>query len=155
MSKITRAKDLMIPKVTTGPISASTKVYAAPDGHPDVRVPFREIALSEGAGEPFFRVYDPSGPYTDASAEIDVEQGLPRIRAAWVRERGGVQDYVGREVKPEDNGSVAGRHLARDFPNKPQPLRAAASPSPRLRGEGRGEGQPHAPTFGASSCPSP
>ena len=67
MNKITRSKDLMIPKVTTGPISASTKVYSSPEGHADVRVPFREIALSEGAGEPSFRVYDPSGPYTDAT----------------------------------------------------------------------------------------
>ena len=30
MNKITRSKDLMIPKVTTGPISSSTKVYIAP-----------------------------------------------------------------------------------------------------------------------------
>ena len=136
MNKIARPKDLMVPKVTTGPISASTKVYASPEGHDDIRVPFREIALSEGAGEPVpssseavgqqknaFRVYDPSGPYTDAGAAIDVEKGLPRIRAAWVRERGGVEEYAGRDVKPEDNGNVTGRHAARDFPNKPQPLR--------------------------------
>src|SRR6187397_3534065 len=123
MNKITRSKDLMVPKVTTGPISASTKVYTSPDGHADVRVPFREIALSEGAAEKSFRVYDPSGPYTDAHAAIDVERGLPRLREAWVRERGGVEAYVGRDIKPEDNGNVAGKHLARDFPNKPQPLR--------------------------------
>ena len=123
MNKITRAKDLMVPKVTTGPISASTKVYTSPEGHDDVRVPFREIALSEGAGEPSFRVYDPSGPYTDANAAIDVEKGLPRIRAAWVKERGGVEAYQGRDIKPEDNGILSAKHLARDFPNKPQPLR--------------------------------
>ena len=123
MNKITRSKDLMIPKVTTGPISARTKVYTSPEGHADVRVPFREIALSEGAAEKSFRVYDPSGPYTDAHATIDVEKGLPRIRAAWVRERGGVEEYVGRDIKPEDNGNVSGKHLARDFPNKPAPLR--------------------------------
>ena len=145
MNKIARSKDLMIPKVTTGPISASTKVYSSPEGHPDIRVPFREIALSEGAGESSFRVYDPSGPYTDANAAIDVEKGLPRIREAWVRERGGVEEYQGRNVKPEDNGNVSGRHLARDFPNRPKPLRGT-SPSPRLRGEGRGEGQPQAQT---------
>ena len=150
MNKVTRHKDLMVPKVTTGPISASTKVYSAPDGHPDIRVPFREIALSPAAGERAFRVYDPSGPYTDASAAIDVEKGLPRLRAAWVRERGGVEEYAGRDVRPEDNGNVTGHHLARDFPIKPQPLRGV-SPSPRAtptyprtpstRGEGRGEGQ--------------
>ena len=122
MNKITRSKDLMIPKVTTGPISASTKVYSSPDGHADVRVPFREIALTEGAGEKSFRVYDPSGPYTDAHAAIDVEKGLPRIREAWVRERGGVEEYHGRDIKPEDNGNVF-KHLARDFPNKAPPLR--------------------------------
>src|SRR5262245_61417570 len=145
MNKIARAKDLMIPKVTTGPISASAKVYSSPEGHDDVRVPFREIALTKDAGEPSFRVYDPSGPYTDPNATIDVEKGLPRIRAAWVRERGGVEDYAGREVKPEDNGNVSGRHLARDFPNKPRPLRAislphSGVPSP-LAGEGQGGGE--------------
>jgi phosphomethylpyrimidine synthase len=145
MNKIARPKDLMVPKVTTGPISGSSKVYTSPEGREDVRVPFREIALTPGAGERAFRVYDPSGPYTDANAAIDVEKGLPRIRAAWVRERGGVEEYAGRDVKPEDNGNVAGKHLARDFPNKPTPLRAA-SPSPRSRGEGRGEGQPGAQT---------
>jgi phosphomethylpyrimidine synthase len=123
MNKITRSKDLMIPKVTTGPISASTKVYSSPEGHGDVRVPFREIALSEGVGEPSFRVYDPSGPYTDPHATIDVERGLPRLREAWVKERGGIEAYQGRDIKPEDNGNVSAKHLARDFPNKPQPMR--------------------------------
>jgi phosphomethylpyrimidine synthase len=145
MTKIARPQDLMVPEVTTGPMSASTKVYSSPEGHADIRVPFREIALSEAAGERAFRVYDPSGPYTDSDARIDVEQGLPRIRAAWVRERGGVEEYAGRDVKPEDNGNVAGKHLARDFPNKPRPLRAVP-PSPRLRGEGWGEGQPEVQT---------
>src|SRR6478672_5078798 len=123
MNKITRSKDLMVPTVTTGPISASTKVYSSPEGHPDVRVPFREIVLSKESGEGSFRVYDPSGPYTDAHTTIDVEKGLPRIREAWVRERGGVEEYRGRDIKPEDNGNVAAKHLARDFPNKSPPLR--------------------------------
>ena len=172
MNKIARPKDLMVPKVTTGPISASTKVYASPEGHDDIRVPFREIALSEGAGEPLpssseavgqqknaFRVYDPSGPYTDADATIDVEKGLPRIRATWVRERGGVEEYAGRNLKPEDNGNVAGRHLAGDFPNKPKPLRASASaavgvPSP-LVGERQGGGDSRTERFGVPPTPSP
>src|SRR5581483_4085166 len=144
MNKITRAQDLLVPKVTTGPISASSKVYSSPEGHPDVRVPFREIALSKESGEGAFRVYDPSGPYTDANAKIDVEKGLPRTREAWIRERGGVEAYAGREIKPEDNGNVTGKHAARDFPNKPRPMRAistlaAVVPSP-LVGEGQGGG---------------
>ena len=79
-----------------------------------MRVPFREIALTDPQ-QPTFRVYDPSGPYTDAHATIDVEKGLPRIREAWVRARGGVEDYLGREVKPEDIGNVTGKHAARDI----------------------------------------
>ncbi len=159
MNKITRRKDLEIPKVTTGPISASTKVYSAPEGQDDIRVPFREIALSEAAGEKSFRVYDPSGPYTDAGAAIDVEKGLPRIRAAWVRERGGVEEYRGREVRPEDNGNVTGRHLARDFPNKPAPLRGISPPrsgvpSP-LVGEGQGGGDSRTSKVGSPPTPSP
>ena len=123
MNKITRPSELMVPKVTTGPIAGSAKVWDAPAGFADVRVPFREIALSKESGEPPFRVYDPSGPYTDNNARIDVEKGLPRVREAWVKERGGIEYYTGRDIRPEDNGNVRGAALARDFPNKPQPMR--------------------------------
>jgi len=133
MNKLTRATDIQAPKVTTGPLRASTKVYSSPDGHGDVRVPFREIALTDTA-EPTFRVYDSSGAYTDPAAAIDVEKGLPRVRDAWVRERDGVESYDGRLVKPEDNGNVSGAHAARVFPTVHRPLRAAtpqaAAPHP-------------------------
>ncbi|HWL06700.1 MAG TPA: phosphomethylpyrimidine synthase, partial [Xanthobacteraceae bacterium] len=79
---------LAIPAVTTGALPASRKVHMQPDAAPDLRVPLREIALS--GGEPPLPVYDTSGPYTDPDATIDVEKGLPRVRTAWVRERGGV-----------------------------------------------------------------
>ncbi|MBN9277652.1 MAG: phosphomethylpyrimidine synthase, partial [Hyphomicrobium sp.] len=123
MNKITRKKDLMVPEVTTGSISGSAKVYDSPEGLADVRVPFREITLTKESGEPPFRVYDSSGPYTDLNARIDVEKGLARHREAWIRERGGVEQYEGREIKPEDNGNVKGKHLARDFPAKALPFR--------------------------------
>ncbi|MFZ4805974.1 MAG: phosphomethylpyrimidine synthase ThiC [Hyphomicrobiaceae bacterium] len=124
MNKITRPSDIRLPEVTTGPIQGSRKIYEAPENYPDLAVPFREIPLTTESGEPPFRVYDPSGPYTETDAGIDVEKGLPRHRAAWVRERGGIETYTGRDVKPEDNGNVSGKHLARDFPDKPQPMRA-------------------------------
>src|SRR5205814_355371 len=41
----------------------------------------------------------------------------------WVLERGGVEEYDGREVKPEDNGNVSGKHAARTFPIVNRPLR--------------------------------
>ena len=136
MNTITRASDIHPPKVTTGPVQGSRKVYVSPDGASDLRVPFREIVLSEASGEAPFRVYDSSGPYTDATSAIDVEKGLPRPREAWVRERGGVEAYHGREVKPEDNGNVSDAHAARVFPAVHQPLRAMA-PIPNLSQQGR------------------
>ena len=82
----------------------------------------REIQLSEHADEPNVIVYDPSGPYTDESADINVETGLQRNREAWIFERGGVERTTGREVKPADNGNVEGAHLARAFPVAYGPL---------------------------------
>ena len=134
MNKPLSEADLATPTVTTGPIAGSRKVYAAPDAAPELRVPLREIPLAEGSGEEPVRVYDPSGIYTEADSAIDVEKGLTRARVAWVRERGGVEDYDGRPIKPVDNGNVTGKHLARNFPNTPRPMRAS-SPSP-LVGEG-------------------
>src|SRR6188768_1732696 len=97
------------PKVTTGPLPASKKVYARPDTAKDLKVPVREIMLTEGSGEPNLPVYDTTGPYTDPNVEIDVEKGLARDRRAWVIERGGVEEYDGREIKAEDNGNVSGK----------------------------------------------
>jgi phosphomethylpyrimidine synthase len=79
------------PKVTTGPFPGSRKVTSSPDGYPNVAVPLREIALSNGT---LFRVYDPSGPYTDAGAEIDVQRGLPRLRAPWIEARQATCSHV-------------------------------------------------------------
>jgi phosphomethylpyrimidine synthase len=116
--------NIATPKVTTGPIAGSRKTYAKPDAAPDLRVPIREIVLDPSSGEPPVPVYDPSGPYTDDKATIDVEQGLPRTRIEWVKERGGVEDYEGRPIQPVDNGNVSGKHLARNFPTVHRPLRA-------------------------------
>src|SRR5260370_35677961 len=99
--------DTTIPAVTTGPLPSSRKIFAAPDAAPDLRVPLREIMLSEGAGEPNLPVYDTSGPYTDPDVTIDVNAGLSRNRLAWVTERGGVKENQGREIKHEANGHVS------------------------------------------------
>ncbi len=155
MNKPLSESDLATPTVTTGPIAGSRKIYAAPEAAPDLRVPLREIALAEGSGEEPVRVYDPSGVYTEADAAIDVEKGLKRARIAWVKERGGVEDYDGRPIKPVDNGNVSGKHLARNFPNTPRPMRAS-SPSP-LVGEGGVGGREgkSLPLTAASHLPTP
>ena len=116
--------NISTPKVTTGPITGSRKIHTTPQAAPDLRVPLKEIALDPKSGEAPLPVYDTSGPYTDENATIDVEAGLPRARVAWVRERGGIEEYEGRPIKPVDNGNATGKYLARNFPNTPKPMRA-------------------------------
>src|ERR1700740_2689244 len=115
--------DTTIPAVTTRPPPSSPKLFGAPDTAPDLKVPLREIMLSEGAGEPNLPVYDTSGPYTDPTVTIDVNSGLPRNRIAWVKERGGVEEYEGRTLKPAEHGNVGASHAAKSFPAHHKPLR--------------------------------
>src|ERR1700752_581454 len=115
--------DTTLPAVTTGPLPSSRKIFATPDAAPDLRVPLREIILSEGAGEPNPPGSDTSGPYTPPQQPIDVNAGLPRNRKAWVLERGGVEEYQGRVIKPEDNGNVSADKAARAFSAYHKPLR--------------------------------
>ena len=61
-------------RVTTGPITGSTKAYLDAD---DLRVPVRRIRLSTGEHHD---VYDTSGPYTDDAVAVDVRRGLPAAR---------------------------------------------------------------------------
>lgn len=87
----------------------SKKVYVE-GSRPDILVPMREIALSPTTGSfgneenAPIRVYDTSGPYTDPAYQIDITKGLPALRNAWIQERGDVEAYEGRSIKPEDNG---------------------------------------------------
>jgi phosphomethylpyrimidine synthase len=85
MNKPFSPKDAVPTKVTTGPLTGSRKVYSAPEGHDDLHAPFREIALS--GGEPPFRVYDTSGPYTDPVITNEVRRGLTPRRATWIEAR--------------------------------------------------------------------
>src|SRR5262245_18575304 len=89
MNKPIAAKDVAPPKVTSGALPGSRKVYSSPQGHEHLCVPFREIVLAEGSGEAPFRGYDSPVPYTDADAAIDVERGLPKLRAPWIASRAG------------------------------------------------------------------
>ena len=147
MNKAITAADLVAPKVSTGALPASRKVYAQPEAAPDLKVPVREIVLDASSGEPPLPVYDTTGPYTDPAVIIDVEKGLPRTRLEWVKERGGVEQYDGRPIQPVDNGNVSGKHLARNFPNTPKPYRAISSESFRGAAEGREPGiQKHDPS---------
>ena len=111
-------------KVDTGEIPGSRKVYQPGVLHPDIRVPFREVQVHASAGEPPVTIYDPSGPFTDPEAAVDIERGLDRPREAWVRGRGDVETVQGREIRPEDNGRVSINYLVPQFPARPAVMRA-------------------------------
>jgi phosphomethylpyrimidine synthase len=66
-----------------GAFPNSKKVYV--EGERGVRVPMREILLSDG--EVPLRVYDTSGP-----GDVDVRSGLAPLRDPWIRERGDVEE---------------------------------------------------------------
>src|SRR5206468_10966371 len=105
--------DALTQRITRSPFAGSHKVYL-PGSRADVRVPFREITLSDtlihdGAGEPRreanppLRVYDASGAYTDPNAQIDITRGLAPLRHAWIADRGdsealpGISSAYGRQ----------------------------------------------------------
>jgi phosphomethylpyrimidine synthase len=62
----------------------STKVYLQGEKYPELRVPVRKIALQNG--DDHF-VYDSSGPYSDPDVAIDLNNGLPALRKAWINQR--------------------------------------------------------------------
>ena len=125
------------------PDPGSRKIFAVPEAAPDLRVPLREIALDACSGEPPLPVYDRPAPTPTMMPPSTSRTGLKRTRIEWVKERGGVEEYEGRPIKPVDNGNVTGKHLARNFANTPKPLRAI-SPSPLVGegGVGVGRGSP-------------
>jgi len=99
------------------PLPNSKKVYVSGKLHPDIRVPFREISLAPTksmsgeieVNEPV-RVYDTSGPWGAPDFRGDVEQGLPPLRAKWIRDRGDVEEHDGRKVQPIDDGFLSAAH---------------------------------------------
>ncbi|RKZ39223.1 MAG: phosphomethylpyrimidine synthase ThiC [Gammaproteobacteria bacterium] len=104
-----------IDAISTQPFPNSKKNYII-GSRPDIRVPMREITLSDtvlknGVHEinlPVI-VYDSSGVYTDPDVSIDVRKGIPDVRSTWIEERGDTEilpsitsDYAAhRQADPE------------------------------------------------------
>ncbi len=129
---------------TNGTLPSSRRVYITPEGNPELKVPMREITLSptkrlDGTIEENapVKVYDTSGPWGDPDFKGDVTQGLPPLRADWIRSRDDVEEYEGRQTKPIDNGylsqkqaeqaSASDRNRLEEFPGlRRKPLKASA-----------------------------
>lgn len=118
-------------KITTTPFPNSKKVYIQ-GSRADIRVPFREIAQTDtlvinkdetqATPNPPIRVYDTSGPFTDADYAVNVRQGLPRLREQWIEERGDTElltglssDYGNARANDEKLRAIQfeGKHLPR------------------------------------------
>ena len=89
-------------------LANSRKIYVETNGSTmnsgghNLRVPFREIALSPSKDldgtiveNPPVRVYDTSGVWTDPAGKYDVRDGLPALRREWIVARSDVEEYEG------------------------------------------------------------
>ena len=79
---------------------------------PSIRVPIREIALTNGER---LRLYDTSGPYTDPDFTPDLKQGLPPLRRHWILSRGDVEPGAGGRwgLRAKSGSRVTQMHYAR------------------------------------------
>jgi thiamine biosynthesis protein thiC len=80
--------------VTHGALLGSEKIYVTSQRFPSVSVGMRRIPLSDtrnddgsySPNEPVV-VYDTGGPYTDDAYKVNLEEGLPKLRAQWIASR--------------------------------------------------------------------
>ena len=80
--------------VTHGALLGSEKIYVTSQRFPSVSVGMRRIPLSDtrnddgsySPNEPVV-VYDTGGPYTDDAYKVNLEEGLPKLRAEWIAGR--------------------------------------------------------------------
>jgi len=100
--------------ISRDPFPASRKIHVPGQLHP-IRVAMREIIVGDTVDtftqsvtpNPSVTVYDTSGPYTDPAVDIDVREGLPRLREPWVEGRGDTQQL-------EAVSSIYGRRRQED-----------------------------------------
>jgi phosphomethylpyrimidine synthase len=123
----------------------SHKIYVETNGATEnakrhnLRIPFREISLNPTrnhatgeleANEPV-RVYDASGAWGDPDFNGDVREGLPALRREWIISRGDVEEYEGRETRPQDDGYLT--ETAREFARHKDSARLEEFPGLRRR----------------------
>ena len=107
LSKTARINDASVQ-----PFPNSRKIYVE-GSRPDIRVPMREITLTETVTEkgtehnPPVTVYDTSGPYTDPTVSIDIRKGLADVRTTWIEARSDTEILA-------DQTSEYGRQRAAD-----------------------------------------
>jgi phosphomethylpyrimidine synthase len=128
--------------ITTNPFPNSRKIYVEGSRYA-VRVPMREISLDDSIDYASqsgtstekiqksnfpLTVYDTSGPYTDPQIDINVYNGLPKIREEWIIQRHDseiLSEPSSRfTLNLSKNGAPANGASSILFPNVPSPRRA-------------------------------
>jgi len=120
--------------ISRTPFPASRKVYVKGHIH-NIQVAMREVELSEtklhgrfGETEPNapVTIYDTSGPFTDPDIEIDVKQGLPKLREQWIVDRGDVEqlqaissDYGNLRANDQKLDALRFAHISKPYKAKP------------------------------------
>ncbi len=113
--------------MTLAPRSAASRKTYLQGSRPDLRIPMREVQLTDGSS---VVLYDTSGPWTDPAVDTDVRRGLPALRAGWIAERGDTEEYAGRAARAEDDGRRPGDLRSLDA------VFTAARPAPRRSRDG-------------------
>jgi phosphomethylpyrimidine synthase len=120
--------------ISRAPFPGSRKVYVKGQLHP-IEVAMREVVLDDtklhgrfGETEPNapVTIYDTSGPFTDPDIDIDVKQGLPRLREQWIVNRGDVEqleaissDYGNLRANDQKLDALRFAHINNPYQAKP------------------------------------
>ncbi len=107
------SKSARLDPAVVSPFPNAKKVYLT-GSRPDIRVPVREIRLTETKEKdpieetlPPVYIYDTSGPFTDPDVSVDIRAGLSPLREKWIAEREDTRAL-------EENTSIYGRQRSTD-----------------------------------------
>ena len=116
-------------KLSTQPFLNSKKIFINGEIH-DIQVAMREIELVDlkknnpDNEETSLITYDTSGPFSDPNAEINIREGLPRLRDKWLQKNDDIEEL-------SDFSSVYCKERLQDkslnefrFPKNIKPLKA-------------------------------
>mgnify|MGYP001814819782 FL=1 len=133
------SQNATVDKASVADFPGSRKIYVE-GTRPDIRVPMREILLSDTQlndgvekNSPV-TVYDTSGAYTDPDVAIDIQQGLAAIRENWIADRDDTELLTGLSSK---------FGLQRENDEKLDGLRFAHRRTPRRARNGANVSQMH------------
>ena len=121
-------------KISRSPFLKSKKIYVKGELH-DISVAMREIYLTEASpkdpgnkkaleNRKKVTVYDTSGPYTDPKIDIDIHQGVGKLRKSWIVSRGDVEqlEWFTSKYTKERTALLENSEIL--FPDIPKPLKA-------------------------------